>query len=203
MNVKAISLWNPWAYLVAMGEKTFKTRMYSRSHRGDLLICSSQLSYKCRPTFEEITRYLTDPEAYRLAYASNRSTLMSPVPFLEGWGQEDMLFGYALAIVNMRECVGLSEGEIESERWRRMACFPNPENCHGWLLDGRWGWRFENIRPLVKPFPVKGSQGFWVQELPENTELVGQKGASIWNATTGKYRARKKKDLDWLSRFNA
>src|SRR3990167_11355758 len=42
MLYKAISLKQPWANLVASGEKTIETRKWSTKYRGDLIICSSQ-----------------------------------------------------------------------------------------------------------------------------------------------------------------
>ena len=39
--MKAISLKQPWANLVACGYKTLETRTWSTGYRGDLLICSS------------------------------------------------------------------------------------------------------------------------------------------------------------------
>ena len=40
--MKAISLKQPWANLVANGEKTIETRKWTTKYRGDLVICSSQ-----------------------------------------------------------------------------------------------------------------------------------------------------------------
>lgn len=40
--LKAISLWEPWATLIALGLKTIETRTWSTSHRGPLLICASK-----------------------------------------------------------------------------------------------------------------------------------------------------------------
>lgn len=40
--MKAISLWQPWASLIAVGLKTYETRSWSTKHRGPLLICSAK-----------------------------------------------------------------------------------------------------------------------------------------------------------------
>ncbi len=42
MKLKAISLKQPWANLIAEGKKTIETRKWKTHHRGDLVICSSQ-----------------------------------------------------------------------------------------------------------------------------------------------------------------
>lgn len=39
--MKALSVKNPWAELIARGEKTIETRTWKTSYRGDLLICAS------------------------------------------------------------------------------------------------------------------------------------------------------------------
>lgn len=39
---KAISLKQPWANLIANGEKTIETRKWTTNYRGDLVICSSK-----------------------------------------------------------------------------------------------------------------------------------------------------------------
>lgn len=40
--MKALSVKQPWANMIAAGEKTIETRTWSTDHRGDLLIVSSK-----------------------------------------------------------------------------------------------------------------------------------------------------------------
>lgn len=40
--MKAISLKQPWANLIASGKKIIETRKWTTKYRGDLIICSSQ-----------------------------------------------------------------------------------------------------------------------------------------------------------------
>ncbi len=42
MKIKAISLHQPWASMIAQGSKTIETRNWPTSHRGDLLIVSTK-----------------------------------------------------------------------------------------------------------------------------------------------------------------
>ncbi len=39
--MKALSLTQPWAHLVLIGQKTIETRTWLTQHRGDLLICAT------------------------------------------------------------------------------------------------------------------------------------------------------------------
>ena len=41
--MKALSIKQPWANMIASGEKTIETRMYSTAYRGELALCSSAL----------------------------------------------------------------------------------------------------------------------------------------------------------------
>lgn len=40
--MKTLSIKNPWAGMIACGEKTIETRTWRTDYRGDLLICSSK-----------------------------------------------------------------------------------------------------------------------------------------------------------------
>jgi len=40
--MRAISLHQPWASMIARGDKTIETRYWATSYRGDLLICSTK-----------------------------------------------------------------------------------------------------------------------------------------------------------------
>lgn len=42
MKLKALSVKQPWANLIASGEKTIETRLWQTQYRGDLLIVSSK-----------------------------------------------------------------------------------------------------------------------------------------------------------------
>lgn len=50
-KIKAISLHQPWASMIARGEKTIETRMYKTSHRGELLIASTLY-----PSYDKLPR---------------------------------------------------------------------------------------------------------------------------------------------------
>lgn len=41
MIIKALSVWQPWASLIADGHKRFETRSWSTKYRGPLLICAA------------------------------------------------------------------------------------------------------------------------------------------------------------------
>lgn len=42
MKYQAISLWQPWASLIALGVKRFETRSWTTNYRGPLVICAAK-----------------------------------------------------------------------------------------------------------------------------------------------------------------
>jgi len=40
--MKALSIKNPWADMIASGQKTIETRVWQTNHRGPLLICATK-----------------------------------------------------------------------------------------------------------------------------------------------------------------
>ena len=49
--MKALSLKQPWAGMIANGEKPIETRTWPTRHRGDLLICSSKTFDQSAPSY--------------------------------------------------------------------------------------------------------------------------------------------------------
>jgi len=103
--MKAISLHQPWASLIAEGDKTIETRRWSTEYRGELLIVSTK-----RPVVTSLPA------------------------------------GMALAVVNVADCRPMTEADCQA------AC------CE--IYPGAFAWMLTNIRK-IKPFAVRGSQGFY------------------------------------------
>ncbi len=142
MVMNALSLWQPWASLVALGEKRFETRSWSTAYRGPLLICTSK-------KFNRECRALSQTEPFRTSLSA------LPVDVLES------LCGYALCLVDI-----VDVGEI----YRPVSicaaiAFPGGrhvdveknEEAFGDYGSGRFAWQLENVRTF-KPFAVSGLQ---------------------------------------------
>lgn len=166
--MRAISLWQPWADLIAWGYKTMETRLWPTHHRGDLLICSAK-RYD-RVVKEHIDMFRL-PDAWELLFDAEAGYPQLPMDYEPRLGQ-------ALAIVDVVDCITLSEELKQREQWRRAACFPCPYATDGeWSLEGRYGWVLENIRPLDVPFAIKGKQGFFEVDLETQERVTQVSGA--------------------------
>lgn len=136
--MKAISLWQPWASLIAWGYKKYETRHWYTSYRGELLICSAkkkqQDQYTCWLgiiTVLETELNLTDHD----------------FPYWDTLG-----FGCAIAVVNLTDCIKMTEDFIDNQSEAELI-------CGNWEV-GRYAWKLENIRP-VENIPIKGAQGLF------------------------------------------
>lgn len=146
-QVKALTLWQPWASLVAMGEKLVETRSWATAYRGELAIHSAQ---KKPPPWLGASRH---SEVFRdeLADVFNcRCDLVdSPVRALP--------LGAILCIVRL---VSIEETaavrEILSER----------EQIFGNYEDGRYAWFFEMVERFEEPLPAKGNRMLWNWDRP-------------------------------------
>lgn len=145
-NIKALSLWEPWASLVAIGSKTIETRSRRIAYRGPLLICAA-LHHNVG-----MLKGLLTQSHVRQGLADLTPGRVTTI--------DDLSFGNAVAVVDIYDCVPV-EG-IKATRDRDFGDF----------TPGRFGWLTRNLRRL-KPFPVKGQQGLFSVRLPADLVVLG------------------------------
>src|SRR4030095_1701433 len=144
--IKAISLWEPWASLIAEGHKTVETRSWPINHEGELLICASKngLSKKEKASF--IASFHGKPE-YKILMELKENP------------------GMAVAIVEVTGCASMDYFKALNKDLYK------DQEAWGDFLNGRFAWIFEDIRKIQTPFPVKGMQGFFNVQLPDQINL--------------------------------
>lgn len=144
--MKALSLWEPWASLIATGAKTYETRSWSTNYRGELLICAAKRHVK----YEIISLLSTWNFQGGLAPLVGKP-LDLDFKTWPGVRACDLNFGMAVAIVNLVDCKRTEDitlGEIAKEI------------TFGDFSKGRYGWKLELIK-RIDPFSVEGKQGFF------------------------------------------
>ncbi len=129
--MKAVSLWQPWASLMAAGLKTIETRDWPTRYRGPLAIHAAK-------------RPMSGDEKYLLCDWMNEGLL--PL----SWSDFCFPFGAILAIVDLIACV-----RVEQVTPSRL------NEAFGNYAPGRWAWITRNLRPLARPVPWRGMQGLF------------------------------------------
>jgi hypothetical protein len=144
--MKAITLYNPHATLMAIGAKMIETRPKKWKHTGLVAIhagLSSKWLHLCRE----------EPFKSVLAAAGYHSDTQLP-------------FGAVIAVGNVIDCVrtesmvrkgGDGRGGYENGHAK---LYPK-EEAFGDYSPGRFGYIFNEIRKLKEPIPYKGHQGYW------------------------------------------
>jgi hypothetical protein len=131
--MKALTLWQPWASLIAWGEKQYETRGYGIAHRGTLAIHAGLMS--------DSVELVKLNSVYREAF--ERAGIKVDLGL-------DIPRGCVLCVVDLT-AVEFTDGlEISQE-----------EEAFGDYSHGRYAWKLENLRVLINPIPARGYQGLW------------------------------------------
>ncbi len=131
--MKAITLWQPWASLVAIGAKTIETRSWSTPYRGELAI-----------------------------HAAKRNPLFSSLDFHQLVRDVFKKFGIDYNVplgVIVATCELVDVFPVENF-WPMLHDHPLEASFGDWS-EKRFGWQLSNIKMLEPPIPARGSQGFW------------------------------------------
>jgi activating signal cointegrator 1 len=140
--VKAISLWQPWASLVAHNWKHYETRSFKVSYRGLLVIHAAK-------RLDDLDYWFVQPDFNRCLTASGYK-----------W-HGDLPRGAALGIVKL---VDIQRTEHIRHR------LGDSERVFGNYEDGRFAWKLEFVERFTKPIPMRGAQGLFDCTLPMEIE---------------------------------
>lgn len=148
--MRALSLLQPWASLVVLGEKRYETRSWWMAYRGPVAICASQAM---KPAHRAMVD-LEDPFARVLRRHGIR-------------GAYELPLGKVLGLVTIADWVKTLELKRLSAQ----------ELAFGDFGLERFAIRLEAVHRLREPIAVKGQRGLWT--LPEDVAaaVAGQVNA--------------------------
>lgn len=175
--MKAITLTQPWATLVAIGTKQIETRSWATSYRGPLVIHAAK-GYGKGGAKEHKALCGTEPFCSVLNAACERH--YAPYRDLKGIVEHPFMpLGAIVAICELVDCLPTRQqwkGDDDSP-WFTGARkgvgqhyyeVPPPadsnERAFGDYSAGRFAWLLANVRPLETPIPAKGALGLWEWE---------------------------------------
>jgi hypothetical protein len=158
---KSISLWQPWASLVACGAKVNETRPRPWAYKGDVAICSAKPCWKndvpdyAIPALQWLWKFKDQFPGYY----SNVHDLYMSLPF-----------GAVLCVVEKTGCASTND---DNGYEHRSACLTSQELALGDYSADRFYYPTRNCRRLKTPVPVIGRQGFF--NLPPDVEAAVRK----------------------------
>lgn len=187
--MKAISLWQPWASLIACEAKPFETRSWAPPRD---LIGQPIAIHAAKKVDKDAAIFATE-----LSYGQNAIGGFDLANKLElSWGGDESVPGELMAkfgsclmpvgcvVAIARLDAAFQLGEIAKDTAvpgarvvRRITSRDMPE-CFTVRIDdfgdyspGRWAWLLRDVKPLKPPVAAKGAQGFF--ELPQGWLTAG------------------------------
>lgn len=138
--MKAITIWQPWAGMVAAGIKQNETRSWPTKYRGPIAIHAAQKK------MEETWPYIVSDEAKEVIYRR----LNLPEVF---YAPKVFPTGCIVAMANLADCIKITPEYIST--------LTSDELALGDYTIGRYAWVMTNVKKLDLTIPIRGRQGLW------------------------------------------
>jgi hypothetical protein len=153
--MKALTMTQPWATLVAIGENRIETRSWPTRYRGPLAIHAAK-------GFPAAARALCRESPFREVLARH------------GYGgAADLPTGAVIALVHLDDVLEFGDSTLLDVRSRSAAgLLPEHEGDFGDFSPGRYGFALSDVRRLRAPVPARGMLGLW--ELPADVETAAK-----------------------------
>lgn len=152
MKIKAVTIWQPWASLIAWGEKRFETRSWPTKYRGLIAIhAAKRWGWEQREVVERRKPYI---EAISKHISMN----------WEGERLHQLPLGHVVAVAKLVDVYKADD-----------VCYlyTDKEKEFGDFRAGRYAWRLEFVTP-IDPTPAKGAQGLWWWQVPPSLTGIVQ-----------------------------
>lgn len=157
--MKIISLWQPWATLIAYGFKSIETRGWESSYRGVIAIHAAK---KWNESLKAIC--LTEPFRTCLSAAGYNNADDLPRGFVVAKAELKYIF-YIFQPTNGQ--IDLTDCDIK--RWGA-----THEREFGDYSPGRFGWVLADIERYFIPIPSNGKQGLWEWQEPDKIVTISE-----------------------------
>jgi hypothetical protein len=155
--MKALSLTQPFATLIALGAKKIETRSWATTHRGLIAIHASK---GLGPVGGERGRKEvcgTEPfcSVLNAALEAHTEHYWKGEGFLKKMAEHPFMpLGAIVATATLVDCISTNQ----------IAKVPDAgtlEFAFGNYKSGRYMWLLDNVRPLSRPIPCKGALSLW------------------------------------------
>jgi len=134
--VKALTLTQPWATLIACGEKRVETRSWRTPYRGMIAI------HAAKGFPREVGEFVLGNASIKAALVRHGYTTLGDLPF-------------AMVVATARLVACVPTDAFDPGR------YAPDERAFGDYTPGLYAWVFQDVVPLWKPVPARGALGLW------------------------------------------
>jgi hypothetical protein len=154
--LKAITIHQPWASLIAYGHKKFETRSWKTNYRGPIAIHASK-KRDMEFIWELKNKY---PEIWQAIPAFPTGAIVAVAELAECWR---MVYHPGPDVGRAKHIPFGAEADVPRDHpnFSRYIVPTETEKMFGDWRTGRYAWELANVRLLPDPIPAKGQQGLW------------------------------------------
>lgn len=147
-EIRILSLWQPWASLIALGLKRYETRSWATPYRGKIAIQAAK-----RPVDSDGIRVWLKAQELAEVMGDPRFHTYLNLPL-----------GCIVAVADLSDCrmMDLKYSTLTENLYAYINEQSDLERAVGDWQPGRYAWKLENIRPIAEPIPCRGAQGLRV-----------------------------------------
>ena len=161
--MKALTLWQPWASLIACGAKKIETRSWATKYRGPIAIHAAAIPIN--KVFKMQFPVGAKGWTYHPEYAAMQRLIKMAESALciDDICKAKLPLGEIVALIEQTDCIKMTDEWIGNLSQQELA--------FGWFDVGRYGHIYENVRQ-IDPIPAVGHQGLWNWELPDEVKKM-------------------------------
>ncbi|GGH46122.1 hypothetical protein GCM10008014_08580 [Paenibacillus silvae] len=157
--MKAITIHQPWATLIAIGAKRFETRGWKTHYRGPIAIHAA----KKDPHEVIVSLDLDIQKAIFAAFYDHFG--------IQAGALDLMPTGVVVATAELTNCYQSVDTWTDGYELEGKRLIWSPECDFGDFTPGRYAWELSDVKRLEEPIVAKGQQGLWNWD--ETNKIVG------------------------------
>ncbi len=150
--MKALTIWQPWASLIAIGAKPYEFRGWAapRALRGQRIVIHSGVRPMRRQELQALWLRLTGREPWRTGLVADKALpllkrVMAGLALPMGHGLGTAILGEPTKNPDLPGMPACGDGLSDSDR---------NEHCN-------YAWPLTDWQDFAPPIPCRGAQGFW------------------------------------------
>lgn len=159
--MKAITIWQPWASLLATGEKIYETRKWPTRYRGPIAIHAAMKSVSKLPATPELEKYALHNDKIGEWTDLPRGKIIAIGELVDCW---HIVFNPGTDVdVAALNPIG-AESMVEDKHAAGFGNYFIPtekEKALGYWVPGWYAWEIRIKEILREPVSVRGQQGLW------------------------------------------
>ena len=145
--MKLLTITQPWATLIALGGKRIETRPKRANYEGDIAIHAAKGLNGIFPGADHLD----------LAEQCGRPFFREALT-AHGITSDALPRGQVVAVARLVRCTEMTTASIA-----KLAAQNPAELAFGDYRPHRWAWVLDEIRPLARPYPLRGQQ--WLADI--------------------------------------